>query len=98
MKGFALDKEFMIGILMVTIVLIVALLFFLGIFGKGAGDADSAQKMSSECAKWLSESTPCRTIEAAGTTKEQIPEIYPTLKKTYGEGILQAKTYCSCPN
>jgi hypothetical protein len=97
MKGFALDKEFMIGILMVTLVLIVALLFFMGIIGKSTETTDSTQKMSAECAKWISESTPCRTIEDTNTNKEQIPDTYPTIKKTYGSDINQAKVYCSCP-
>jgi hypothetical protein len=114
MKGFALDKEFMIGILMVTLVLIVALLFFMGIIGKSTETTDSTQKMSAECAKWISESTPCGAQEQdkSGTKYEKIPDKYPSLVKAYNSvadpskanidsekaALMQARAFCNCPN
>jgi len=104
-KGMAIDKEFLIGLLIVTLVFIIGLLFFLKVWNISGNETSSTQGQSADCAKWLSESKPCRIQEikdSSGMITYQIPDTYKSLTKAYGSlgkdaALVQAKIFCNCP-
>jgi hypothetical protein len=104
MKGMAIDKEFLIGLLIVTLVFIIGLLFFMKVWTIGGNETSSTQGQSADCARWLSESPACRVQEIKETDGKiyQIPDTYQSLIKAYSllgkaAALEQAKKFCKCP-
>jgi len=90
MKGMAMDKEFLIGLLIVILVFIIGLLFFMKVWTIGGNETSSTQGLSSDCSRWLSESPACRgqEIDVEGKTYRVIPDRYTSLKTVYGSNKL----------
>jgi len=96
MKG--IEKEYLVGLLIVMIVFIVALLVFLGVW-KPFDKSISQDQLYSDCSKWLSTSPSCQVSDDPDHPEKTL-ENYPALKKTYGDkaaGIAAAKLFCNCP-
>jgi hypothetical protein len=105
MKGMAMDKEFLVGLLIVTFVFIIGLLFFLKVWTIGGNETSSTQGLSADCSRWLSENPTCRIQEKEDNNGKtyRIPDNYQSLIKAYkslgGDAALKAaKSYCNCPN
>jgi hypothetical protein len=104
MKGMAMDKEFLIGLIIVILVFIIALLFFMKVWTIGGNETASTQGQSADCAKWLSETPSCRvqeTKDSNGKITYQIPDAYQSLTKAYSSlgkeaALVQAKRFCNC--
>jgi hypothetical protein len=110
MKG--LEREYLIGLLMVIIVFVVGLLVFTGFWKIGIPVINDDKDIRGECGKWLSTEPSCVVAEKPGNTFDG----YPSLKKTYftedmlketdsgkkateiGSAIASAKSFCGCIN
>jgi len=95
MRGQGLHTNMVIYLILMVLIAAVAILFLMKV--ADPKNTQETQKISSECAIWISQSPPCKiNKDKPGETLNP----YPTLKKTYEkelDPISAAKKVCSCP-
>ncbi|MGC9310264.1 MAG: hypothetical protein ACP5E4_00915 [Candidatus Aenigmatarchaeota archaeon] len=94
MKGLAIDKEYIVGLIIVMIVFLVAGVLFMRVFGE-SDPAIETKDLNIECAKWASLNPPCRDNDK---DISKTLNSYPALKEAFGDDRDGAKQFCNCPH
>lgn len=89
-----LDKEFVVGFLVVFIAAFVIIALLTGFWESSIPEIHQTGNIQTECAEWVSETPPCPTT---GEDENPYGVAYPTLMETYGLDVAAAKAACNCP-